>query len=58
MERKVTTETLVEPAKNFLKNNIFQFDKKALKQLQGTAARTTFAHRMQFYLSLTLKKEF
>ena len=27
----MTTETLVETAKNFLKSNIFQFDKKSFK---------------------------
>ena len=43
MEEKLTTETLVELAENVLKNNIFQFNKKTLKQLKGTAIGTKFA---------------
>ena len=42
-EKKVTTETLVELAEIFLKNNIFQFNEKTLKQLRGTAIGTKFA---------------
>ena len=43
MEEKLTTETLVELVENVLKNNIFQFNKKTLKQLEGTAIGTKFA---------------
>ena len=43
MERKVTTETLVELAEVVLKNNNFQFYEKTLKQLRGTAIATKFA---------------
>ena len=39
----MTTETLVEFAEIILKNNIFQFNEKTVKQLRGTAAGTKFA---------------
>ena len=39
----MTTETLVEFAEVILKNNIFQFNEKTVKQLRGTAAGTKFA---------------
>ena len=42
-EKKVTTETLIELAEIVLKNNIFQFYEKTLKQLSGTAGGTKFA---------------
>ena len=42
-EKKVTTETLLELAEIVLKNNIFQFNEKTLKQLRGTAIGTKFA---------------
>ena len=42
-EKKVTTETLVELAEIVLKNNIFQFNEKTLKQSRGTAIGTKFA---------------
>ena len=42
-EKKVTTETLVDFAEIALKSNIFQFNKKTLKQLSGTAICTKFA---------------
>ena len=42
-EKKVTTETLLELAEIALKNNIFQFNEKTLKQLRGTAIGTKFA---------------
>ena len=42
-EKKVTTETLVELAEIVLKNNIFQFNEKTLKQLRGTATGSKFA---------------
>ena len=41
--KKVTTETLVELSEIVLKNNIFQFNEKTLKQLRGTAIGTKFA---------------
>ena len=39
----MTTETLLELAEIVLKNNIFQFNEKTLKQLRGTAIGTKFA---------------
>ena len=42
-ENKVTTETLLELAEIVLKNNIFQFNEKTLKQLRGTAIGAKFA---------------
>ena len=36
--KKVTTETLAELAEIVLKNNVFQFKEKSLKQLQDTAS--------------------
>ena len=36
--KKVTTKTLVELAEIVLKNNVFQFNEKTLKQLRGTAS--------------------
>ena len=41
-EKKVTTETLVELAEIVLKNSIFQFNEKTLKQLRGKAIGTKF----------------
>ena len=43
LEKKVTNETLLELPEIVLKNNIFQFNEKTLKQLRGTANGTTFA---------------
>ena len=37
------TETLIELAEIVLKNNIFQFNEKTLKQLRGIAIGTKFA---------------
>ena len=42
-ERDVTTSTLVELAEVVLKNNIFTFKEKTLKQKWGTAIGTKFA---------------
>ena len=39
----MTSETLLELAEIGLKNNIFQSNEKALKQLRGTAIGTKFA---------------
>ena len=41
--KKVTNETLLELAEIVLKNNIFQFNEKTLKQLRATAFRTKIA---------------
>ena len=42
-EKNVTTETLLELSEIVLKNNIFQFNEKTLKQLRGTAIGMKFA---------------
>ena len=42
-EKKVTTEILLELAEIVLKNNVFQFNGKTLKQLRSTAIGTKFA---------------
>ena len=42
-EKDVTTSTLVELAGVVLKNNVFTFMEKTLKQKQGTAIGTKFA---------------
>ena len=42
-EKKVITETLVELSEIVLKNNIFQFNEKILKELRGLAIGTKFA---------------
>ena len=42
-EKKVSISTLVELAEVVLKNNVFTFGKKTLKQLRGTAIGTKFA---------------
>ena len=42
-EKDVTTSTLVELAEVVLKNNVFTFKEKSLKQKQGTDVSTKFA---------------
>ena len=42
-DKKVSTSTLVELAEVVLKNNVFTFGKKTLKQIRGTATGTKFA---------------
>ena len=54
----MATETLVELAETVLKNNIFQFNEKTLKQLRVQQLALCLPHRMQFYLWLTLREEF
>ena len=41
-EKKKTIKTLIELAEIVLKNNIFQFNEKTLKQLRGTVISTKF----------------
>ena len=41
-DKKVSTSTLVELAEVVLKNNVFTFGKKTLKQIRGTAIGTKF----------------
>ena len=42
-KKDVSTDTLVELAELVLKNNIFNFNKRTLKQKRGTAIGTKFA---------------
>ena len=42
-DKKVSTSTLVELAEVVLKNNVFTFGKKTLKQIRGTTTGTKFA---------------
>ena len=49
-EKDVTTSTLKELAEVVLKNNIFTFKEKALKQERGTAIRTNLLHRIAYCL--------
>ena len=41
--KQISSDTLIEPAEIVLKNNLFEFDQKAFKQVRGTAIGTTFA---------------
>ena len=43
MEKYVSSDTFCDPAEVVLKNNIFKFGKKTLKQKRGTAIGTKFA---------------
>ena len=42
-EKYVSTDTIIDLAEVVLKNNIFTFGKKTLKQKRGTAISTKFA---------------
>ena len=57
-EKKVTSEILLELTEIVLKNNIFQFNEKTLKQLKGKQLVLRLPHCMQLYLWLTLRKGF
>ena len=56
-EKKVSTSTLVELAEVVLKNNVFTFGKKTLKQLRGTAIGTTFAPPYSILFMAELEEE-
>ena len=56
-EKDVTTSTLVEPAEIFLKNNIFTFKEKALKQKRGTAIGTKFVPPCSILFMAELEEE-
>ena len=56
-EKKVSTSTLVELAEVVLKNNVFTFGKKSLKQLRGTAIGTTFAPPYSILFMAELEEE-
>ena len=49
-EKIVTTSTLVELTDLLLKNNIFAFEEKTLKERRGTATGTKFAPRIVYCL--------
>ena len=57
-EKDVTTSTLVELAEVVLKNNIFTFKEKTLKQKRGTAIGTKFAPPYSILFMAELEKEF
>ena len=56
-EKKVSTSTLVKLTKVVLKNNVFTFGKKALKQLRGTAIETKFASPYSIRFMRKLEEE-
>ena len=56
-EKDVTTSTLVELAEVVLKNNIFTFKEKTLKQKWGTAVGTKFAPPYSILFMAELEKE-
>ena len=49
-EKYVSTDTIIDLAEVVLKNNIFTFGKKTLKQKRGTAIGTKFAPPYSIYL--------
>ena len=56
-DKKVSTSTLVELAEVVLKNNIFTFGKKTLKQIRGTAIGTKFAPLYSILFMAELEEE-
>ena len=56
-EKDVATSTLVELAEVVLKNNIFTFMEKTLKQKQGTAIGTKFAPPYSILFMAELEEE-
>ena len=56
-EKDVTTSTLVELAEVVLKNNIFTFKEKTLKQKWGTAVGTKFAPPYSILFMAELEEE-
>ena len=56
-ERDFTTLTLVELAEVVLKNNIFTFKEKTLKQKRGTAIGTKFAPPYSILFMAALEEE-
>ena len=56
-EKKVSTSMLVELAEVVLKNNVFTFGKKTLKQLRGTAIGTKFAPVYSILFMAELEEE-
>ena len=56
-DKKVSTSTLVELAEVVLKNNVFTFGKKTLKQIRGTAIGTKFAPPYSILFMAELEEE-
>ena len=56
-EKKVSTSTLVELAEVVLKNNVFTFGEKTLKQLRGAAIGPTFAPPYSILFMAELEEE-
>ena len=56
-EKDVSADTLVELAELVLKNNIFDFNKKFLKQKRGTAIWTKFAPPYSFLFMAELEEK-
>ena len=57
MENYTASDTLRDLAEVALKNNIFKFSKKTLKQKRGTAIRTKFAPPYSILFLAELKEE-
>ena len=56
-EKDVSSDTLVELAELVLKNNIFNFKQKTLKQKRGTAIETKFAPPCSILFMVELEEE-
>ena len=56
-EKYVSTDTIIDLAEVVLKNNIFTFGKKTLKQKRGTAIGTKFAPPYSILFMTELKEE-
>ena len=56
-EKKISTSTLVELREVVLKNNVFTFGKKTLKQLRGTAIGTKFGPPYSILIMAKLEEE-
>ena len=56
-EKYVSTDTIIDLAEVVLKNNIFTFGKKTLKQKRGTAIGTKFAPPYSILFMAELEKE-
>ena len=57
MEKYISSDTFCDLAEDVLKNNIFKFCKKKLKQKRGTVIGTTFAPPYSIMLMAQLKGE-
>ena len=56
-EKYVSTDTIIDLAEVVLKNNIFTFGKKTLKQKRGTAIGTKFAPPYSILFMAELEEE-